>query len=141
MSFVRFLNCTQRFVNIYWIDYQGHAVSYGVLVPSEGIDMDTFVTHPWIFVDVNTLDRYVVNQKDVFFPEPPRTNVRVKIYITLPVYSLRELSLRVIRECLKHASHAFQLEIPSTLQHELAHMRSKIDNTEENQDSQNRRNS
>lgn len=56
-SFVKFINKTQHSVVLYWIDYQGQAVKYGVLSPEDCLDIDTFVTHPWIFVDGETNDR------------------------------------------------------------------------------------
>lgn len=120
--FVKFINKTPHNVNLYWIDYQGQAVTYGALVPNDYVDINTFVTHPWIFVDTETMDRYTVNQKDVFFPELMQRPDRVRIYITLPLYTLRELSLRAIRKCLKNDLQAFQLDIPRSLQYELALM-------------------
>lgn len=56
-SFVKFVNRTLHNVVLYWIDYQGQAVSYGALSPGDCLDIDTFVTHPWIFVDQETRDR------------------------------------------------------------------------------------
>lgn len=56
-SFVKFINKTLHSVVLYWIDYQGQAVSYGVLSPDDCLDINTFVTHPWIFVDKETRDR------------------------------------------------------------------------------------
>lgn len=76
-----------------------------------------------------------MNQKDVFFPEPwfaryrglqrsemPVRYERTDVYITLPVYTLRELSLRAIKRRLTHDRQAFQLDIPRSLQYELATM-------------------
>ncbi|XP_012276279.1 von Hippel-Lindau disease tumor suppressor [Orussus abietinus] len=134
-SFVRFVNTTRRSVGVYWIDYQGHAVQYGILSYRDYLDVNTFVTHPWIFVDEETQDRFRVNCSDVFFPEawfprdvairpddlPPRVE-RTCVYITLPIYSLRELCLRVVKRKLRSDWHAFLLDIPRSLQYELASM-------------------
>lgn len=57
-SFVKFINKTLHNVILYWIDYQGQAVSYGVLSPGDCRLIDTFDTHPWIFVDQETRDRW-----------------------------------------------------------------------------------
>uniref|UniRef100_UPI00383BD0EA von Hippel-Lindau n=1 Tax=Apis mellifera TaxID=7460 RepID=UPI00383BD0EA len=143
-SFVKFVNRTLHNVVLYWIDYQGQAVSYGALSPGDCLDIDTFVTHPWIFVDQETRDRYTVNQKDVFFPEPwfaryrdlqrselPQRHERTSVYITLPVYTLRELSLRAIKRRLTHDRQAFQLDIPRSLQYELATMLPRNEDEEE----------
>ena len=134
-SFVKFINSTQRNVTLYWIDYQGQAISYGIMTPGDTKDMNTFVTHPWIFVDNETRDRYVVNQMDVFFPEPwfakypdlgerelPRRSERTRVHITLRIYTLRELALRATRSLLTHHRQAYQLDIPRSLQNELAEM-------------------
>ncbi|XP_031774247.1 von Hippel-Lindau-like protein isoform X2 [Apis florea] len=143
-SFVKFVNRTLHNVVLYWIDYQGQAVSYGALSPGDCLDIDTFVTHPWIFVDQETRDRYTVNQRDVFFPEPwfaryrdlrrselPQRHERTSVYITLPVYTLRELSLRAIKRRLTHDRQAFQLDIPRSLQYELATMLPRNEDEEE----------
>lgn len=79
-----------------------------------------------------------MNQKDVFFPEPwfkhrdmtnrlsndglPQRVQRTNVYITLSVCTLRELSLRTIRKCLRYDRQAFLLDIPRSLQYELAMM-------------------
>lgn len=83
-----------------------------------------------------------MNQKEVFFPEPSplllvrqerrypirvalhprRRRERTDVFITLPVYTLRELCLRAIRRRLTHDEQAFQLDIPRSLQYELAIM-------------------
>ncbi|XP_076618853.1 von Hippel-Lindau disease tumor suppressor-like [Colletes latitarsis] len=128
ISFVKFINKTTRNVALYWINYRGRAIKYGVLLPGDCLDINTFVTHPWIFVDDETNDRYTVNQRNVFFPEPwvrrredsgrPRTNV----YITLPLYTLREMSLRIIGRCITRIEQVFQLDIPRSLQYELKEM-------------------
>lgn len=57
-SFVRFVNTTSRNVGVYWIDYQGQAVQYKVLSYRNYLDVNTFVTHPWIFIDEETKDRW-----------------------------------------------------------------------------------
>lgn len=57
-AFVKFVNVTDHSVGLYWIDYQGKEVGYKVLGCNEYIDINTFVTHPWIFVAEDTKDRY-----------------------------------------------------------------------------------
>ncbi|KAL2740322.1 von Hippel-Lindau tumor suppressor [Vespula squamosa] len=133
ISFVRFINCTTRTVALYWIDYQGQAISYGTLYPGSYVDIDTFVTHPWIFVDDETKERFLVNQRDVFFPEPwlekylnarrqylPHRIDRTNAKIMIPMYSLLELSLRAIQNSLKYKEQVFKLNIPRCLQYEIA---------------------
>ncbi|XP_076642579.1 von Hippel-Lindau tumor suppressor homolog [Halictus rubicundus] len=121
-SFVRFRNRTNRNVELYWIDYRGQALSFGTLPVGESVDMDTFVTHPWIFVDEENGDRYVVKQKDVFFPEAYRKSnkpARTLVFIEVPIYTLEELALRVIIRHLRHPQHIHRLEIPTVLKAEM----------------------
>ena len=59
-SYIRFFNTTQRHVQIYWLDSKGKPVLYSDLYSYEQwVDVNTFVTHPWIFVDEETGDRYI----------------------------------------------------------------------------------
>ncbi|XP_043673774.1 von Hippel-Lindau disease tumor suppressor [Vespula pensylvanica] len=145
ISFVRFTNCTTRNVALYWIDYQGQAINYGTLYPGSYVDIDTFVTHPWIFVDDETKERFLVNQRDVFFPEPwlekylnsrmqyvPHKIDRTIAKIMIPMYTLLELSLRAIKNSLKYKEQVYKLDIPRSLQYELAtRLPSKNNNQED----------
>nr|XP_033332550.1 von Hippel-Lindau tumor suppressor homolog [Megalopta genalis]XP_033332551.1 von Hippel-Lindau tumor suppressor homolog [Megalopta genalis] len=122
-SYVRFCNTTSHVVALFWIDYEGRAVRYGTLSRNNCLDIDTFVTHPWIFVDQQTGDRYAVNHKSVFYPEPHRLNGggRTRVLITKPpIYKLRDRALRVVAEHLRTHLDAFKLEIPAELQYELS---------------------
>lgn len=56
-SFVTFINTTRSRVGVYWIDYEGQKVLYRLLSHREHLDVNTFVTHPWIFVDEETKAR------------------------------------------------------------------------------------
>lgn len=82
-------------------------------------------------------NRYLVDQREVFFPAPWFVNYRgvglpwrernelqqrverTNVYIVLPMFTLQELSLRVIKNCLRYDSQAFLLDIPRSLQLEL----------------------
>lgn len=130
-SFIRFINNTDRVVDVIWINFEGQHVKYKTLPPSAFIDCNTYVTHPWMFFDSETHDKLVVKSEEVFRPEPwylqyqqgedlPRKPGRTLVYITIPVYTLRERSLQVVRNNLSQPEDAFKLELPSTLQRELA---------------------
>ena len=68
-SFVRFLNCTVRRVDVVWLNYEGVGIRYRTLAPNQWVDVNTFVGHPWIFRDSITGDKLVVQLKEIF--EPP----------------------------------------------------------------------
>ncbi|KAJ9599330.1 hypothetical protein L9F63_010197 [Diploptera punctata] len=130
-SFVRFHNKTERKVDVIWINYEGHHIKYKTLLPGSFYDVNTFVTHPWLFIDSETQDRLVVKSKEVFCPEPfrhfrreevPPRLERTHIHITIPVYSLRQRCLQVLRNNLSQPEDALKLELPVSLQKELADM-------------------
>ena len=134
-SYIRFQNNTNRKVDIIWINYEGHHVKYKTLMPGSYYDVNTFATHPWLFIDSETQDRLVVQSKEVFSPEPwhlqirhlrrgeipPRVE-RTNVYITIPLYPLRQRCLQVVRNNLSQPEDAFKLELPNSLRNELADM-------------------
>lgn len=110
--YVRFFNKTTRLADVYWVDFEGAPVKYHTLEPDAFVDIDTFVNHPWIFKDHCTRDKLAVNNDLCFIPPsweelflktfsklpegvPPH---RIIVMITLPVYSLRERCLQVVRD-------------------------------------------
>lgn len=131
-AFLRFINNSQRKVDIVWIDYKGQHVKYKTLLPGTFVDANTFETHPWLFIDADTRDRLVVKDEEVFLPVPwfkslvgqhhPTYPERTKVYITIPVFTLRQRALQIIRDLLGHPEDAFKLELPVSLQKQLAKM-------------------
>lgn len=89
-SFVRFVNKTSYNVDTVWINYEGHRARYKTLRPDEFVDVNTYVGHPWIFLDSDTGNRMVVQMKEVFESEEgwkPEDKVQPqrKVYnITIP---------------------------------------------------------
>jgi len=159
-SFVRFVNLTRRRVDVIWINYEGRSVKYKTLRPREYLDVNTYVSHPWIFRDSDTHDKLVISStagihtgnengifgSPVFRPQETlapdgRTPVRKVVYITLPVYTLKERCFQMLRKyfdnnlrrqnglsatqhndpsnrtCISEESLQ-QLEIPLSLKHE-----------------------
>lgn len=139
LSYVRFINKSNRTVDVIWIDFEGHRVKYKALQPGVFFDVNTFATHPWVFLDSETQDKLVVKCKEVFLPEPwfvqyrhlrredlPPRPERTPVHITIPLYTLRERSLQVVRDNLSQPDDAFRLELPNSLQRELAAMVKKM---------------
>lgn len=134
-SYVRFINNSDRKVDVIWINFEGLHVKYKTLPPGAFFDVNTYATHPWVFLDSETQDRLVVKCKEVFLPEPwdvrhqhlrreefPPRPERTLVYITIPLYTLRQRSLQIVRDTLSQPDDAFKLEIPNSLQRELAAM-------------------
>lgn len=98
-SCLLFINNTQRMVGVFWMDYNGYQVHYRTLRPGMGIEVDTYLTHPWIFRDMTTGERMHAFHNDVYFPElhrvetnPPdaqRISCRREVNIHFPLNSLR----------------------------------------------------
>ncbi|XP_014213975.1 von Hippel-Lindau tumor suppressor homolog [Copidosoma floridanum] len=137
-SFVKFFNTSPHDVEIYWIDYNGKPVFYQTLGHQDYIDINTFVTHPWIFVEKETKDRYLANGSSVYFPRSWRENYRgrplnvselparverVVVRISLPMHTLRDICLRAIKRRIKDDRSVYDLELPRTLQFELYYLR------------------
>ena len=87
-SLVRFINTTQRSIDIIWLNYEGIGVVYRTVRPRQYVDVNTFVGHPWIFRDSATGDRMCVQTREVYEPvstvtEAGRARHR-PVYITNP---------------------------------------------------------
>jgi von Hippel-Lindau disease tumor supressor len=134
-SFIRFINKSNRTVDVIWLNFEGRPVKYKTLQPGVFFDVNTFATHPWVFLDSETHKRLVVESKEVFLPEPwyvqyshlrsealPSQLGRTSVYITMPLYTLRERSLQFVSENLSQPDDAFKLELPISLQRELSAM-------------------
>ena len=86
-SLLTFVNQTERTVKVIWINYDGKHYPYKKLEPLQTYKINTYVGHPWIFLDTHSGDRMMVESKDVFFPPPFSSNNQQRrkyIYITLP---------------------------------------------------------
>uniref|UniRef100_UPI0035900707 von Hippel-Lindau disease tumor suppressor-like n=1 Tax=Myxine glutinosa TaxID=7769 RepID=UPI0035900707 len=123
-SFVVFCNASSRRVRPVWLNYKGEPQSYPDILPHRARAMHTYVGHPWLFRDVVSGDKLLVNGKEVFFPPQGVVeqdgNVRyIPIHITLPVYSLKERCLQVVRVLVPSRDFG-RLNIAHTLQEELA---------------------
>ncbi|XP_068215397.1 von Hippel-Lindau disease tumor suppressor isoform X2 [Palaemon carinicauda] len=128
-SFVRFMNHTQRSVDVYWLTYQGRRQKYTTLRPGSSYKINTYVSHPWIFRDAQTKAKLVVNSEEVYFPRPWNEGARilgpvmpchVTEYIIIPVYSLKDRAIQIVRSQLRVPEDAYKLDIPQTLRTAIA---------------------
>lgn len=135
-AFVRFINFTKYKVRIYWLDYEGKKKLYNTIGTGDFLDVNTFVTHLWIFENNDNGDRLMGEWNFVFYPQSwkkenelarkiePRfqgTEVAIRriIPITYPLYSLKMRSLQVIRDLSSRIEDIVHLDLPVSLQDEL----------------------
>lgn len=99
--FVTFVSRTQRKVDLFWLDFKGSRVLYNTLKYRESFPITTFETHPWLFRDSDTGDVLVANNSDeVYYPVPwtGQHDAQQTVFIDLPVYSLRERAIQILRQ-------------------------------------------
>lgn len=65
-TYLRFTNCTNRPVNVFWRDFQGIQRFYANIGPDSFYDVNSYLTHPWEFQDASTNENYLVNNKIIF---------------------------------------------------------------------------
>ncbi|XP_061218480.1 von Hippel-Lindau disease tumor suppressor [Neopsephotus bourkii] len=114
LSEVVFNNRSPRSVLPVWVDFDGKPRHYPVLQPRTGRVMHSYRGHLWLFRDAGTNDGLLVNQQELFIAAP---NVN-KADITLPVFTLKERCLQVVRSLVKPVDYR-KLDIVRSLYEEL----------------------
>ncbi|XP_076870667.1 von Hippel-Lindau disease tumor suppressor [Brachyhypopomus gauderio] len=116
---VVFCNRSPRIVKLIWIDFRGEPQSYAELQPLTGKRISTYVGHPWMFRDAQSDDPMLVNSKEMYLPRAVERGQVSMVNITLPVFSLRERCLQVVRQLVRTEDFP-RLEIARCLQEDLA---------------------
>ncbi|XP_055599079.1 protein Vhl [Uranotaenia lowii] len=125
-SFVLFKNVTDRTVEIYWVNYSSKLIHYSSLEPSAQVPVNTYVTHPWVFIDKATGERMVVNHRPVYYPAAWYTNIdpngklaRIEVRIHCPLRTLKDTCSWKIFATLTDKKAFLDLELPKTLLEDL----------------------
>lgn len=133
-AYVRFINKTNRVVEVIWVNFVGEFIKYRVLSSDEYVDVNTYKTHPWAALDYHTKDRLHINKNFLYLPKtskeilqekhpkatiPDNYETRSRAYITLPLHGLRYLALLEVRNNLRKPTEADELELPKQLKFEV----------------------
>lgn len=113
--YIRFVNLTNRTIDVIWIDYSGKYINYKSLNPRVYFDSNTFKTHPWIAIDSNTKDRLHINGEPVYYPHSYQLNSRIMIMVTIPLYCLRYRALLKVRSFFKNPEEVEELDMPRVI--------------------------
>ncbi|NXT50623.1 VHL disease, partial [Pluvianellus socialis] len=114
LSQIVFNNRSPRSVLPIWLDFEGRPRYYPVLQPRTGRIMHSYRGHLWLFRDAGTNDGLLVNQQELLVAAP---NVN-KADITLPVFTLKERCLQVVRSLVKPMDYR-KLDIVRSLYEDL----------------------
>ncbi|EDS34024.1 von Hippel-Lindau disease tumor suppressor [Culex quinquefasciatus] len=109
-------------VDVYWVNYSSKFVHYSALEPAAQVPVNTYVTHPWVFIDRFTGERMLVKSKPVYMPEPWYTNIntdgklaRIEVRIHFPLRSLKDVCAWKIFSTLRDKQSFIDLELPRVL--------------------------
>lgn len=95
--------------------------------------INTFCTHPWVFICNSTGERLCANKKEVFLPEAWFKFInradnglvsvgRQEVKIHLPLKTLRDLCLWRLTFLVQSKEDFYHLEIPKSLRDDLIHV-------------------
>ncbi|XP_029453385.1 interleukin-1 receptor-associated kinase-like 2 [Rhinatrema bivittatum] len=113
-----FCNRSPRTVKPVWINFQGEPQAYPLLQPGTSLRMTTYRGHLWVFRDAETDDGLLANKQELFVPSGNVNGQPSFANVTLPVYSLKERCLQVVRSLVKPEDYR-RLDIVRSLYEDL----------------------
>lgn len=111
-------NRSPRVVQPVWLDFHGEPQPFQTLLPGTSLRVNSYRGHPWLFRDARTNDRLLVNQTELFVPSLNVDQQFALANITLPVYTLKERCLQVVRSLVSPENYR-RLDIVSSLYDDL----------------------
>lgn len=143
---VIFKNKTQKRASLKWLDFSGNEIEFAKLLPEQTYSASTFITHPWIFIDIDTgenlsvqvpgcrlpvFEAYKFTQRLVHLASLQQLTqmlrgeaqivVRIVDQVYPPPSDLRLQAMNVVEEVLEGRSidEISSLELPKSLEEEL----------------------
>ncbi|XP_033277631.1 von Hippel-Lindau disease tumor suppressor-like [Orcinus orca] len=117
-SQVIFYNRSPRVVLPVCLNFDGEVQPYLTLPPSTGRRIHSYRGHLWVFLDAGTSDGLLVNQTELFVPSLNVDGQPIFANITLPVYTLKQWCLQVVRSLVKPEDYR-RLDIARSLYEDL----------------------
>lgn len=130
-AFLRFTNRTSRPVDVWWRDFQGVKRHYVRLEAGAYYDINSFLTHPWMFTDASTNESFVINNKSVF-RAPNHVGgmmYRTNWNISVAVRSLRRTAMLTLATLLPNPEAAYRVDLPMVLSRELSELVATLQST------------
>ncbi|KAL1763996.1 von Hippel-Lindau disease tumor suppressor [Sigmodon hispidus] len=118
LSHVVVWNRSPRVAQPLWLDFQGEPQPFQTLLPGAILRVNSYRGHPWLFRDAKTNDRLLVNQTELFVPSLNADGSPAFANITLPVYTLKEQCLQVVRSLVSPENYR-RLDIVASLYEDL----------------------
>lgn len=112
-----FVNTTNRIIEVFWINYRSQLFRYKTMHPrSKPFKVNTYITHPWIFRDLQTGQLMHVNHQEVYWPKSLHQQ-RDIAFIHFPLQKLKTIALWRIIQNVKNEEQINQLDalIPNIL--------------------------
>lgn len=130
---VKFINRTNKRVEVVWLGFSGELILYKVLEPHQFIDINTFTNHYWVAIESVKRDNLHLNNKEIFYVKSfhcivrqenvervvTQAEVRIPVIITLPLDTLKTLAIKVVRDLIGSKENIKYLEMPNVLKSEL----------------------